>query len=222
MRRSLAILILLACSLAANAQIGRGYFTNNPDRKFYGGFAAGLNFSALNGDAYEGYRKVGLNLGPTVYVKLLPKLLASLDLLYTQKGCRGVRVLESYYSGQFIESYRVNLNYYEVPVVLHYLLNDKWNIGAGAAYGGLISSKEDAYTDQPFTFNPSLTAFRTEDISYVLDASMQFYKGWFVNMRYQQSMVTIRDVQNIPYYFSNGAGRQGNSLFSLRLIRLIP
>ena len=69
MRKILAILILVACSFAAEAQIGRGYFTNNPDRKFYGGFAVGFNFSALKGDAYEGYRKVGLNLGPTVYVK---------------------------------------------------------------------------------------------------------------------------------------------------------
>lgn len=222
MRRGLIILLLVACSAVANAQIGRGYFTNNEERKFYGGIVAGFNFSALNGDVYSGYRKVGLNVGPTVYVKLLPKLLASLDLLYTQKGCRGVRVLESNYSGQFIESYRVNLNYYEVPLVLHYLLDDKWNIGVGAAYGGLISSKEDAYTDQPFTFNPSTTAFRTEDISYVLDASMQFYKGWFVNMRYQHSISTIRDAQNIPYYFSNGAAKQTNVMFSLRLIRLIP
>lgn len=222
MKKLIAILSLLICSIASNAQIGRGYFTNNPDRKFFGGVVAGLNFSALTGDAYEGYRKVGLNVGGTVYVRLLPRLLGSVDLLYTQKGCRGVRVLESYYTGQFIESYRVNLNYYEVPIVFHYLLNDKWNIGVGAAYGGLISSKEDAYSDQPYTFNPTTNAFRTEDMSFILDASMQFYKGWFVNMRYQQSLATIRDAQNIPYYFSNGAGKQGNAMFTLRLIRLIP
>lgn len=220
MKRGLLILLAILIGHLAHAQ-GTGFFTNNPDRKFYGGVVGGFNFSAIRGDIYEGYRKAGLNAGGTVFVRLFPNLFASIELIYTQKGCRGVRVFESYYTGTMIEKYIVNLNYFELPLVLHYQVNDKWNIGAGAAYAGLVNYKEEIYTDQPIFFTPDRNAFNNQEISFLINANMQFYKGWFVGMRYQQSLATIRRAENIPFAFSTGTGVQLNQLFSLRLIYLI-
>ncbi|OSZ78779.1 hypothetical protein CAP35_11175 [Chitinophagaceae bacterium IBVUCB1] len=219
LRLTVFILCILISHLAF-AQ-GRGYFDNTPDRKFYGGVVGGLNFSALRGDNYTGYRKAGLNVGGTVFVRLMPKLFTSIELIYTQKGCRGIRVFESYYTGTFIEKYIVNLNYFELPIMLHYQLNDKWNAGFGAAYAGLVNYKEEVFTDQPFVFTADKYAFNNDEISFIINANMQFYKGWFLGMRYQQSLATIREQQNIPFQFSNGSASQLNQLFSLRLIYLI-
>ncbi len=219
MKRVLLILSAILIGHLAHAQ-GRGFFTNNPDRKFYGGVVGGFNFSALRGDIYEGYRKAGLNVGGTVFVRLLPKLFTSIELIYTQKGCRGIRVFESYYTGTFIEKYIVNLNYVELPLMLHFQINDKWNVGAGAAYAGLVNYKEEIYTDQPFIFTADKYSFNNNELSFIINANMQFYKGWFVGMRYQQSLGTIREERNLPIPFSTGAA-QLNQLFSLRLMYLI-
>lgn len=221
MKHAIAILCLLVIvSIQCLAQ-GRGFFENNKDKKFYGGAIGGFNFAALNGDIYDGYRKVGINAGGVVYVRLLSRLHASVELLYTQKGCRGVRVFDSYYVGTLVERYKVNLNYLELPLALHYLLNDKWSIGVGGAYAGLVKSNEEVFTDQPITFSPDKNAFVREDVSLILNANMQFYKGWFLGMRYQHSLATIRETDKIPYWFSDGSGRQTNTLFSLRLMYLI-
>jgi hypothetical protein len=78
------------------------------NRTFYGGITAGTNFSALQGDVYEGYHKVGFNIGGVVYTRFLQILTAGMEMLYSQKGCRGVREINSNYVGQMFEKYYVN------------------------------------------------------------------------------------------------------------------
>jgi hypothetical protein len=212
-------LLLLVMSNSANAQQGRGYFYKNTDKVFYGGAVAGVNFSALNGDVYDGFHKLGFNGGGVVYGRIFRRLLMSVELLYTMKGCRGVKVYNSYYSGTFVEKYYTDLNYAEIPVVFHFLLNDKWNIGLGGAYAQLLKSKEDVLTDQPVYIDPAKHPFRKEEYSIVLSAGMQLYNGWFLSLRYQNSLTTIRDLDKIPIGF--GGGKQTNSVFTLRLMYLL-
>lgn len=219
------ILLMVMCFAVttswAQSGKGRGFFKREDydDRVFYGGLVAGMNFSTVDGDGYSGYHKVGFNGGGIVYIQPAKRLLVSLSLLYSQKGSRGVSVYDSYYTGTTIDKYWLNLNYVEVPLVLHLLLNDKWQIGSGASYARLLTSTEGAYSSVPTYFNASLQQFHQQDIEYIISGTMQFYTGWFLDATYQYSVSTIRDADKIPVGF--GGGAQYNGLFSLRLIKLI-
>lgn len=219
---------LALLSFTANAQdddgnnsryIKSGFFSSESEQFFYGGFTAGGNFTTVAGDSYGGYRKAGLVAGATVYIKVLPKMLANVELLYTMKGARGVVMRNSMYSGDFFERYWLDLNYVEVPVMVHYNITSRWHIGIGGAYAQLVKTREEVYMDQPVTINPETTAFKTTDINFVGGAGLQIGNGWFLMLRYQRSLQSIRVPQNIPVWQNSVA--QYNDLFSLRLTYLI-
>lgn len=210
--------VLVFCFVATGQEKSH-YFSPDKEQVFYGGFTAGGNFSTVDGDSYGGYRKAGLVGGGTVYVRLLPKLLTNIELLYTMKGSRGVELKNSYYTGDFFERYWLDLNYVEIPLMLHYTFTPRLHVGAGAAYAQLIKSKEDIYTDQPVTINPLTTEFNSTDVNYIIGAGWQIGDGWFLIARYQQSTSSIRSPQNIPVW--QNSYRQINKLFSLRLMYLI-
>ena len=188
------------------------------DRTFYGGITAGTNFSALQGDVYAGYHKVGLNIGGTVYTRFLEIFTAGVEILYSQKGCRGVREINSNYVGQMFEKYYVNLNYVEMPLIVS-IATPFLRFDGGVSYSRLINSKEWIVSDQPYNIDNSLYRFRRDDWAYIGGATLQFKKQWAVGLRYQQSFRPIRE----PYYIplGLGGGNQYNSYFTLRLTYLI-
>lgn len=197
-----------------------GFFAPDKERFFHGGFTAGGNFSTVAGDSYGGYKKAGLVGGAAVYVRLLPKLMTSIEMLYTMKGSRGVAHKTSMYSGEFFERYWLDLNYVEVPLILHYNFTPRWHLGIGAAYGQLVGvPREEIYTDQPVTIDPETTQFNKSDINFVGSAGLQIGNGWFFMMRYQRSLQSIRRPENIPVWQNSIA--QYNDLFSVRLLYLI-
>lgn len=214
-----AILMFSGTAHLAAQSKSRNFFLNEP-RPFYGGFLFGMNMSTVEGDTYGGYHKAGLNGGFTVYAAISPSFLANLELIYTQKGSRGVKVLNSYYSGTFIEKYYLDLNYMEVPLVFHYVATSQLTVGVGGAYAQLINSKEDVYTDQPVNLRPDSNVFRKQDYSLLADAGFQIGDGLFFKARYQFSLTTIRDWNKIPVGYGYG-NLQFNSLFSIRLMYLI-
>lgn len=217
----LVVCVLGSLSVVANGQdyTKSDFFSPDKEQFFYGGLTLGGNFSTVDGDSYPGYKKAGLVGGGVVYVKLLPKLLADVELLYTQKGSRGVAQKTSVYSGAFFERYWLDLNYMEVPVLIHYVFTPRLHIGVGASYARLVGSREEIYTDQPVTIDPATTQFNNQDINFVLGAGWQIGNGWFLMARYQRSLRTVRASQNIPYW--QYSTDQFNDLFSLRLLYLI-
>lgn len=223
MREAIRIFILalvLWLPLHSCAQ-STGFFTADEERTFYGGAVLGANFSTVQGDGYGGYHKVGLNAGGIVCARILPKILASVELLYTQKGSRGVNQTESAYTGTTIDKYFLDLNYVEVPVMLQYVVNARWRIGLGGAYAQLIKSNEEIITAQYYYKNVPGTDFHKRDYNLLLGGGVQFGSGIFLEGRYQFSLSSIRDVNNIPpYMFAGGAG-QFNNFFTLKLMYLI-
>lgn len=212
-------ILIFCCSLSANAQ-SRNFFLEDT-RTFYGGFVLGANFCQVDGDTYAGYSKVGLNGGGQVYVHLSPKILASVEILYSQRGARGLRTVESQYVGSYVSKYFIDLNYVEVPVAIHWAYNSKFHFGLGGSYSRLINSKEDFVGDQPVYFDPSLYSFRKEDINAFINAGYQFGKNLFFSLRIQRSVTSIRDWDKIPAGFGYGAKGQVNNFFNLRVSYLI-
>lgn len=222
MKRKLGILLMLALPVLPLKGIAQNYnfFKKKDDNKiFYAGLQAGGNFSTVDGDSYSGYKKAGIVGGATVYVRLLPKLLTNIELLYSQKGSRGVATRNSIYIGEFFEQYWLDLDYIEVPIMLHYSFTPRWHLGAGASYGRLIRSREDIYTDQPVTIDPDNNFFQNDDINVIVGGGFHLGYGWFLLARYQRSTRSIRNANNIPFW--QNSIRQYNDLFSLRLMYLI-
>lgn len=215
----LGLLMICVAAYGSSAQEKSNFFSPDKEQIFYGGFTAGANFSTVAGDSYGGYKKIGFVGGATVYVRMLPKLLANLELLYTQKGSRGVAQKTSAYAGAFFERYWLDLNYIETPLILSYVFHPRWHIGVGGSYAQLVGSNEEVYTDQPLTIDPAQSEFNSSDINLILSGGWQIGDGWFLMLRYQRSLNTVREPQNIPYWQNSFS--QFNDLFSLRLTYLI-
>lgn len=215
----LVYIILLFVPLSLIGQEKSNFFSPDKEEEFFGGLTLGGNFSTVDGDSYAGYSKVGLVGGGVVYARLFPKLYASIELLYTQKGSRGVAQKTSIYSGDFFERYWLDLNYIEIPLAFHYVFTPRLHVGIGGAYAQLIGYSEEIYTDQPVTIDPDANKFNTEDFNFVLNAGWQIGDGWFILARYQRSVRSIREPVNIPIW--QNSFTQFNDLFSLRLLYLI-
>lgn len=185
-------------------------------RTFHGGITVGANITSLQGDVYDGYHKVGLNLGAVVHAHISDEIGAMLEFTYSQKGCRGVKEIYSSYVGNMFEKYYVDLNYAEIPVQVILMENSRLNFGGGIAYGWLIKSKESLESDQPYNLDNNLYVFRKEDWSFLVSCNFKITKKWTASLRYQQSFVPIRT----SFYTPPGlaTGNQFNSCFTLRLV----
>ena len=196
---------------------GYGQAIAQEQRVFNGGLILGANFTQVDGDSYYGYHKVGLNAGGIVCAHFSSKVGVSLELLYSQKGSRGVSVYESYAIGTYIEKYNMNLNYVEVPLMLH-LFHGRYDYEAGISYARLIKSSESVQSDRPVIIDPVLNRFNTTDLNYVVGLSRRMYKTLYVNARFQYSIISIRPTSRIPYGYSYSDKGQFNNLFNLRLV----
>lgn len=193
----------------------------NGERKFTAGFALGTNISQIDGDNLSGYYKFGLNAGPVVNVNFTPKVALSFELLYSQKGSRSVGGNYTTVGGSTFHEYRIHLNYAEVPLILYYNLQPKYQFGIGASYNRLISSKEtlDDGMNPVTTFdNDNDYPFNKNNIDGLISGSMVLWQGLVLQARYQYSLTPIRDFEHIPEGF--GIGNQVNNFFALRLIYL--
>ncbi len=187
-------------------------------RNFWGGIAAGVNFSQVDGDGFAGYNKVGLNAGPVVYARFSPLIGASLEIAFSQKGSKMRRITDNAYSGPAVERYDMKLNYAEVPLLLHLMPEGRFHYSLGASYGYLISSEETAETIAPVNLDSELYSFLDQDINMIFGASYQLYGNWFFSGRFAYSLSTIRDPARVPVGY--GGGNQANNLFTFRLVYL--
>jgi len=190
------------------------------ERTFWGGIAAGVNFSQVDGDGFAGYNKVGLNAGPVVYARFTPMFGASLEFAYSQKGSKMRRISESPYTGQGVEMYDMKLNYVEVPLMLHLMPPGKFHYSLGGSYAYLLSAREEAVTAGPVNLDPALFPFLTRDINIIGGATYHLYRHWYFTGRFAYSLVTIREPQYIPIGYGGGGAQQRNNLFSFRLVYL--
>ena len=213
------ILSLILC-LTQSFVHGQDAFFKREDRNFYGGFTIGANFCEVIGDAYHGYHKVGLNAGALVVGRISEEFGASLELLYSQKGSRGVREINSNYSGAMFEKYYLDLNYVEVPFQLHFFSGRRTIVGTGISYSRLLKSSESLSTDQPVYLNPKEHEFNKDDIAVVFSGGLGFFDHWMISLRYQYSLKPVREWDKVPVKL--GSGNQTNTYFTVRLIYFIP
>ncbi len=185
------------------------------ERQFYGGLVLGLNASQVDGDGFAGFHKPGLNVGATVFWHFTPSVALQLDLLYSQKGSRGVRNDNDPYVGSYFERYTMQLNYAEVPVLIHYVMSQKYQFGIGASYNALIKGSEQYQMANPVYIDPALYPFNKYFIDGIASFNMMLYKGLMANVRYQYAITPVRNFEHTPY--GVGTGHQINKMIAVRL-----
>jgi hypothetical protein len=193
----------------------------NGERKFTAGIALGTNISQVDGDNLSGFSKVGLNAGPVLNVNFTNKVALGLEILYSQKGSHSVGTSNSTAYGTYFASYTMNLKYAEVPLILYYNLQPKYQFGIGASYNVLISSNE-TYSDANFTttLDPTIYAFNKSYVDALISGSMVLWQGLVLQLRYQYSITPIRDYDHTPISLGLSGGNQKNNSFALRFIYL--
>ncbi|MEI6574550.1 MAG: outer membrane beta-barrel protein [Bacteroidota bacterium] len=198
----LTILFLLIAGLAAEAQIIRG------------GIIAGMNATQVDGDEVFGYHKYGWNLGATAMIPITKKKwFFALETTYSQKGAYQAPIwADSLKDG----SYKLNLNYLEVPMLV--IFEDKGGLtfGAGASLGRLIKVEE--WENGRRDTNTTLKGpYNTNDFDILLDCRFKLYKKLKFNFRYSYSMAKIRNRT-----YDNGISiwdrKQYNNMLTFRLI----
>ncbi|WP_276134925.1 porin family protein [Polluticoccus soli] len=211
----LSAVFLMAFSTATRAQ---SYYEEVP-RTFYGGLLAGTNFTQVDGDNYAGYHKVGLNVGGIVYTRFADKFAGSLEILFSQRGSRAHQEQRSNHRLFIIQKYNIDLNYAEVPIMFNYFDKKKAHAGAGFSYSQLISSKETVLTTDP-TVNAldfeKEYPFKKYDVNFILGGGLRLYKGLFLNLRFQYSLVPVRK----DIHPELGRAEQYNNSYVLRLMYL--
>ncbi len=110
-------------------------------QRFQAGILVGLTASQIDGDASAGYHKLGLQGGLRGAYQVSETQAISLELLYTQRGCRSEAKDPVFFS--------TTLHYAEVPLQWHWRV---WQNGrgqalvlnAGMSYGRLLGYSNDA------------------------------------------------------------------------------
>ncbi len=211
--KNLMALLLVLLSADVMAQ----HYYEDPPKVFEGGIIGGVNFTQVDGDTYYGFHKTGIHAGGQVYVHFTPKVGMTMDIVYSQKGSRGEGIKQSAIISTYVAKYFMNLNYVEVPVLIHYQEHG-FDFEAGLSYARLVSSKEWVFTDLPVTIDPVKNSFNTADIEYVAGLRIKLYKKLYGNFRYEYSIVTIRPDSKIPVSFGYGNDGQFNNMLAFRLL----
>ena len=197
------------------------HFFADENKVFDGGLIFGASITQVDGDTYSGYHKIGIHTGGTVYVHLSKIFGVSMDLLYSQKGSRGGNIKESYSVGTYIDKYYLNLNYIEVPVMLHLKRFEFLDFEAGLSYARLVSSKEWAEADVPVVIDPVLNSFKSTDLESVIGVSARLSKHWYGNVRAQYSLMPFRTWDRVPLRYMQYDVGQFNNVMVFRMIYMI-
>lgn len=185
---------------------------------FRGELIAGFNKSQVDGDEAYRFKKYGLNFGVGVSVPVYRNFFSSMELIYSEKGSK----LKASVNDSMDGSYRLNLNYVEVPVLFYYTDKDVISAGAGFSWGRLINANE---TEKRYTIAPVDldTVYSRNDWNAIADLRLRIYKNLKVNVRYAYSIRRIgerdvRDSESGQWILNN---KQYNNLWTFRLIYMI-
>jgi hypothetical protein len=132
MMRKLGFFVFMLISISG--------FTQRGDIGFKGGISAGFVFTQVDGDNYSGYNRLGPQAG--VFSKYIFNEDFSLhtEIKYIQKGSKHVSKDEN---GQILPSdyFALKLDYFELPILLEYKIQEKFYAQAGIGLGYLINSE---------------------------------------------------------------------------------
>ncbi len=186
-------------------------------KPFTGGPLAGLNLTQVDGDMYFGYSKPGLTIGGFVRAHFTERISGSMELLFSQKGSKGIAEVDDPFLGKYTARCNIGLNYVEVPVTVRY---EVAGIGGelGISYSRLIGAKEWILSQPPVAIDAESNRFEENGLDYILGISKRMNKRVQLNARFQYSAIAIRPFSRVPAGYAWGEKGQFNNLFSIRVV----
>ncbi|MCQ2284897.1 MAG: PorT family protein [Bacteroidales bacterium] len=199
----LFVLGLLSVVATANAQ------------RFVGSAVLGMNCAQIEGDDIHGFTKFGVNAGLGVHLPLnrAETWTVSAELLFAQKGsykhCSEGYFDTIHYDRSMFEDVNrtipfnpnikcnISLDYVQIPVLFHYEdMRTGCKFGLGFSWSRLVRAKE-IYNGFTRYTNVRSGTFRTSDWSILADADIRLYKNLSLGVRWEFSMVPIRQMTYI-------------------------
>ncbi|MFN0035174.1 MAG: porin family protein [Saprospiraceae bacterium] len=166
--------------------------------RFRAGAVLGLTASQIDGDNSAGYNKLGFQAGLRVIARLKERTEASMEILFSQRGCQNELIPRDYTPNPFA----LTLNYIEVPLQWHFkdwlieyedasLSYYKVSFNAGLSYARLFSTK----VDEEFEFLNAVVPdyLKKDDLSIVLGANFFANRHLGFTVRWNRSLVLMYD-----------------------------
>ncbi len=158
-------------------------------QRFLGAFSAGVNITQVDGDEIYGYHHYGFNVGPSVLIPFTKnkKWSVTLELLYSQLGS-----YEKYANVDTLPRpyYKLNLDYVEIPVLVHFTDKNVIAGGLGFSYGQLVDVKEWEHGKRTETNLQG--PYSKSDLDVLADIKIKLWQRLWLNFRYAYSMMKIR------------------------------
>ena len=169
--------ILLLSSITSSAQF------------FKTGVVAGISGAQIEGDGYGGYHKLGFIAGGFVNTDLSKKVSTQFEIYFINKGSYKAPRPDKGDHDQL----SINLNYIEIPLSIRYKHN-KFMFEGGLYLSKLLSYRvEIDFAERTVTQYP----FRSFDFGAFIGAYYQLNDHFMLNLRSKNSIIPIRDFQNL-------------------------
>ena len=126
---TLLLALLMVAPTLLHAQIIKGEL-------FLGG-----NITQVDGDECYRFRKAGIHAGAGALIPLTSWLDVGLEVLFNQKGAyKGDSINQ--HLGLYTGTYKLNLNYAEIPVMVYFTDKERYSLGVGVSYGRVVGLQE--------------------------------------------------------------------------------
>jgi hypothetical protein len=178
----------------------------------------GFNATQVDGDEVFGYHKYGWNVGASAVVPLNKHWMIGIENIYNQKGSfQRIQFSDSAHNG----SYRLNLDYVEVPLLLFFEDKETMIFGAGFSWGRLIGVKEYENGNRVDSTTLLNGPYDRNDWNLLVDVRFRLYKRLKFNFRYAYSFDKIRERHYSNYYQGEWDRKQYNNALTFRLLYYI-
>ena len=160
----------------------------------------GMTATQVTGDALAGFNKAGLFGGVTVRRKMGSFGYGQMEMNFIQKGSRKNAQPDK----GIYDSYKLRLNYIEVPVSYRYMFYKGIGVDFGLKFAYLINAKEfDENGEIPE--EAEKPGFNKFDISAFAGLTYKINKNWGFIIRYAYSIKSFRPKPESSYtYYSDG------------------
>ncbi|MES2837490.1 MAG: porin family protein [Bacteroidota bacterium] len=187
-------------------------FLNISAQTFSGGVVSGIVASQISGDGLGGFNKFSGQLGGFITKKISDTLQVDFQMYYLQKGSR--KAANGITGSLF--SYKLRLNYIEMPVLFRYNYKNKFNFEGGASAAVLFKSKvSNAFGELPLN-DPENRPFRPLEFAWIIGASYPVNKNILIYIRNSNSLIPVRKHQSNSVFRLNWGQYNSVMLFGLQ------
>lgn len=159
------------------------------DNTFKAGLILGVNACQISGDNLGGFRQAAPIFGVFVNRKIKANASIQLEMYYIGKGSRKNADFEK----EDFTSYRLYINYIEVPLVYIWQYKEKLAFEGGISTGALLSYTEKDENGELDALYSEQEKFKRFDFSYLFGINYRLSSKWTFGVRFSNSLLPARE-----------------------------